>query len=219
MGQMVCDLHCGTLQMFGEHVDPIFVETSLAASCYETMCFWQLLAAELQGKAKLVRDFFGQAKVVDILKTQFKNEIVPYISTIVTSVNPTEDLLYNIISIASPGDRKHAIQTQFILASLHHWSTASNDTFTETLLETINGMADQIENEGDIKNTAAESLIHVLILWWNQKLMPESIKSNKRLLSDAAKLAGQIGIPCPKEWSQEIRRVKKRPLFLDSDEE
>lgn len=105
-------------------------------------------------------------------KHKVKNEIVPYISTIVTSVNPTEDLLYNIISIASPGDRKHAIQTQFILASLHHWSTASNDTFTETLLETINGMADQIENEGDIKNTAAESLIHVLILWWNQKLMP-----------------------------------------------
>lgn len=72
MGQMVCDLHCGTLQMFGEHVDPIFVETSLAASCYETMCFWQLLAAELQGKAELVKDFFGQAKIVDILKTQCK---------------------------------------------------------------------------------------------------------------------------------------------------
>lgn len=30
----------------------------------------------------------------------------------------------------------------------------------------------------------------------------ESIKSNKRLLSDAAKLAGQIGVSCPKEWSQ-----------------
>ncbi|ORE00953.1 hypothetical protein BCV72DRAFT_246293 [Rhizopus microsporus var. microsporus] len=188
MGQMVCDLHCGTLQMFGEHIDPIFVETSLAVSCYETMCFWQLLAAELQGKTKLVRNFFAQAKVVDLLKTQ---------------LNPTEDLLYNIISIASPGDRKHAIQTQFIIASLQHWSTVLNDTFTETLLETINGMVDQIENEGDTKNTAAESLIHTLILWWNQKLMPESVKSNKRLLSDAAKLAGQIGISCPKEWSQD----------------
>lgn len=69
---MVCDLHFGSIRVFGDQFDPMFIDASFKMPSYETMCFWQLLAAELQGKTKVVESIFAKAQTIDILKTQCK---------------------------------------------------------------------------------------------------------------------------------------------------
>ncbi|KAG1565052.1 hypothetical protein G6F45_006922 [Rhizopus arrhizus] len=72
LGRMVCDLHFGSIRVFGDQFDPMFIDASFKIPSYETMCFWQLLAAELQGKTKVVESIFAKAQTIDILKTQCK---------------------------------------------------------------------------------------------------------------------------------------------------
>lgn len=60
------------MRIFGDTIDTHFLETSLSLPAYETMYYWQLLAAEIQGNTQRVEQFFQQEHVATILKTQCK---------------------------------------------------------------------------------------------------------------------------------------------------
>jgi hypothetical protein len=104
-----------------------------------------------------------------------KNEIIPSLFTIISSVKPTEDLLCGIVSIIPQNTKNSNPQVQFVLAMLQYWSINSEDTFATILFDIINGMIDQIENE-DSKPIVTESLINTLVIWWEQKLIPGNRK-------------------------------------------
>lgn len=77
MGKMICNLHYGSMKIFGDKVDVIVVNDSLSLATYETMCFWQLLAAELQGKNHNIEIFFNEPELLDLLKTKCKSPSSP----------------------------------------------------------------------------------------------------------------------------------------------
>lgn len=58
------------MRIFGDTMDTHFLETSLSLPAYETMYYWQLLAAEIQGSTRRIEQFFQQEQVATILKTQ-----------------------------------------------------------------------------------------------------------------------------------------------------
>jgi hypothetical protein len=72
MGKITCSLHYGSIRLFGDKINTLFVAQSLSLATYETICFWQLLAAELQGNANSIGQFLQDTKVIDILKTNCK---------------------------------------------------------------------------------------------------------------------------------------------------
>lgn len=72
MGKLVCSLHYGSLKIFGDKIDVILLNNSFSLATYETICFWQLLAAELQGRNNDIELFFGEPQILDILKTKCK---------------------------------------------------------------------------------------------------------------------------------------------------
>lgn len=72
MGKITCSLHFGNMRIFGDTIDTRFLEASLSLPAYETMYYWQLLAAEIQGNTQRVEQFFQQEQVATILKTQRK---------------------------------------------------------------------------------------------------------------------------------------------------
>lgn len=72
MGKITCSLHFGNMRVFGDTVDTQFLEASLSLPAYETMYYWQLLAAEIQGNVKRIEQFFQQEQVAAVLKTQCK---------------------------------------------------------------------------------------------------------------------------------------------------
>jgi hypothetical protein len=73
MGKITCGLHYGSIRLFGDQINPLFVSQSFSLATYETICFWQLLAAELQGKANSIDQFLQDFQVVDALKTNCKS--------------------------------------------------------------------------------------------------------------------------------------------------
>ncbi|KAI9280424.1 protein-domain-containing protein [Sporodiniella umbellata] len=217
LGQILCDLYTGSIRLFGEPIEPLFIKTSFELPSNEAVYFWQLLTAEIQGRVEAVEKLFSQTEVVYLLKTKFTSEIAPYLLTLVTSVKPTPTLLNNIILIVPEGAKADCPQVKTLVAILKIWSTRLDNIFETVLYEAVSGIIDQIENE-ETRPIGSEPLVHIFVTCWNTNLMPESFKTNKKLLASLAKLGGLTGVSCPKEWVQESRR-KKRPIFLDSDEE
>ncbi|KAG1473737.1 hypothetical protein G6F56_000781 [Rhizopus delemar] len=215
LGQIVCDLHIGSIRIFGDKLTPAFIKASLKVPSYETMCFWQLLAAELQGREEPIEKFFSQPQIVEVLRTQFKPEIAPALLTIITSVKPTSTLLYNIVSIVPENAGVANSQAKLMFALLQHWSARPDDLFETALLDVVNEMVDQIEDE---ETKSIESFVNAFVLWWNQKTMTESFKSNKKAWSNIAKLGTSMGITCPKEWTRDSHK-KKRSRISSSDED
>jgi hypothetical protein len=72
MGQITCNIHFGNIRIFGDNIDTDFLEKSLILPAYETMYYWQLLAAEIQCKSDRIEQFFQIDHVVFILKTKRK---------------------------------------------------------------------------------------------------------------------------------------------------
>lgn len=76
MGKMICHLHYRSIKIFGDKLDVILVNNSLSLATYETMCFWQLLAAELQGNSNDIELFFSEPQILDILKNKCKSVLL-----------------------------------------------------------------------------------------------------------------------------------------------
>lgn len=72
MGQITCSMQFGNIRIFGDNIDTNFLEKSLVLPAYETMYYWQLLAAEIQCKSDRIEQFFQMDQVVAILKTKCK---------------------------------------------------------------------------------------------------------------------------------------------------
>lgn len=194
MGKMVCRLHYGSMKVFGDKVDVILLNNSLSLATYETMCFWQLLAAELQGHSNDIELFFSEPQVLDILKTKckssyhfllyithysiVKNEIVSSLFSILTSTKPTKDLIYSIIRIIPENYKVTEPQVQFALASFQYWSTNMTKVFLTAVSQLTNHLIKQIETVKDNETVSAVTLVSVLITWWNQKLTSGKLKKN-----------------------------------------
>ncbi|KAI8078947.1 protein-domain-containing protein [Gilbertella persicaria] len=218
VGKLTCNLYSDSTRIFGNQISTFFVSDSLALTTYETTHLWQLLAAELQGKSDEIYRLFQQPQVIHAMKTNFKIEILPSLFSILTSIPPSKDLMYAILQIMPATLKVTQPQTQFILASLQYWSQQRTDEFLSSLSELTEWITDQIENEED-RSGMATQLLHVLTIWWDQKSASESFKLDKKVLFDLFKLGNLVAYTCPKEWSLEQPRKKKRPILLDSDED
>lgn len=71
---MICGIHFGSIKLYNGLVDVEFVCKSLSFPTYETMCFWQLLAAELRGETNKIESFFSDPKTRDTLRTDCKSQ-------------------------------------------------------------------------------------------------------------------------------------------------
>lgn len=85
---MICGLHLGSIKIFEDSIDIDFVYNSLTFPTYETMCFWQLLAAELQGDADSINNFFGDSQIQGILKVNCKSFFLVFVSSRVLIFKP-----------------------------------------------------------------------------------------------------------------------------------
>ncbi|CEP17729.1 hypothetical protein [Parasitella parasitica] len=219
MGKITWSLQFGDIRIFGDNLDTDFLDRSLALPTYETLSYWQLLAAEIQGKSDRIEQFFQKDQVADILQSKLKNELMPSLMSILISTPPTKELIYSIIRIV-PKQQPTITQpqVQLVLTALQHWSINSAESFTRSLDDSILWFTDQVESEGS-EIEEATILLSLLILWWHQKKTSESFKKDKLLLSKAYKLCNLVGHKCPKEWNQEVPKKKKRQILLNSDEE
>ncbi|KAI7892878.1 protein-domain-containing protein [Mucor mucedo] len=221
MGKLVCRLHYGSIKVFGDKVDVILLNNSLSLATYETMCFWQLLAAELQGNSNYIELFFSEPQILDILRTKFKNEIISSLFSILTSTKPTKDLIYSIIRIIPENFKTTEPQVQFALASFQYWSTNMTKVFLTAVSQLTNSFVKQIETGKEYDVTCAATFVSIMMTWWNQKLTSETFKKDKALLAVLSKLGDSVNQSYPKEWQAapvENRR-KKRSIMLESDEE
>ncbi|KAI9486803.1 MAG: protein-domain-containing protein [Benjaminiella poitrasii] len=221
MGKITFSLHYGSLQIFGDKLDESFFVNIFSLATYETMCCWQLLAAELQGRRQSIERFFEGSQIIETLKTNFKNEIVPSLFSIITSVPPSKALIYSIIQIIPDEHKLTQPQVQFVLASLQYWANNSTDIFLNSLLDLVKSLIDQAESEEEEEHSADSItlLLFVLSAWWSQTISSDSFKKDKKLLAHLAKLGSLIGYVYPKEWSSEPARKKKRSLVFDSSDE
>ncbi|KAF1806384.1 protein-domain-containing protein [Mucor lusitanicus] len=204
MGKITCSLHFGNMRVFGDTVDTQFLEASLSLPAYETMYYWQLLAAEIQGNVKRIEQFFQQEQVAAVLKTQFKHELMPSLMSILSSTEPSKDLIHAMIRTVPPQPTLAHPQAQLVLAALQYWSMHATESFGSSLNELILWFIDQVESEVNELEDDVTTLLSLLILWWPQKNTSETFKSNKLLLSKAYTLSNLVGHECPKEWNQGI---------------
>ncbi|KAL7327957.1 hypothetical protein PS15p_206311 [Mucor circinelloides] len=218
MGKITCSLHFGNIRIFGDNIDTRFLEAALSLPAYETMYYWQLLAAEIQGKTKRIEQFFQQNQIAAIFKTKLKQELMPSLMSILTSTQPSKDLIHALIHIVHKEPTLVQPQAQLVLTCLQYWSIHATESFESSLNELIVWFVDLAESESNESEDAA-TLLSLLMLWWHQKSASETFKNNKLLLSKAYALSNLIGHDCPKEWNQELPRKKKRSIFLDSDED
>jgi hypothetical protein len=97
-----------------------------------------------------------------------KNEIVPSLFSILTSVPPSKDLIYAMVRIV-PNQRKVVQpQVQFVLASLQYWSTHATVVFLSALSDLVLWMIDEVDN-GENQPEAIITMLEILSTWWNQK--------------------------------------------------
>ncbi|KAG1107835.1 hypothetical protein G6F42_016219 [Rhizopus arrhizus] len=218
LGKITCSLHFGNIRIFGDSIDTRFLEAALSLPAYETMYYWQLLAAEIQGKTKRIEEFFQQDQVAAIFKTKLKQELMPSLMSILTSTQPSKDLIHALIHIVPKEPTLVQPQAQLVLTCLQYWSIHATESFGSSLNELIVWFIDLVESESNESEDAA-MLLSLLMIWWHQKSASETFKNNKLLLSKAYVLSNLIGHDCPKEWNQELPRKKKRSIFLDSDED
>ncbi|KAI9273363.1 protein-domain-containing protein [Helicostylum pulchrum] len=216
MGKLVCSLHYGSVKVFGDKVDADILNNSFSLATYETICVWQLLAAELQGKNKAIEQFFGDSEILDILKTKFKNEIVSSLFSILTSAKPTKSLINSIIRIIPENRKGTEPQVQFALASFQYWATNVTSVFLTAALQVTNQLLKEIQEDENDKPGLGAPLVYVLVTWWNQKLTSESFKKDKKLLLALSKLGELVGQTFPKEWSQSELNQDILPLFTNS---
>ncbi|KAI8984132.1 protein-domain-containing protein [Mycotypha africana] len=229
MGKMALELHYGYYHIFGnKFTDYQFISTSFTLPTFETLSFWQLLTAELQGRPALIQEFFQNPKVSQLLKVDFKNEIIPFLLTLLKSVAPSKELIHAIVqivpisntSITDETGQELSEQLQLTIALLQHWSTLSEEPFISSLSDLVSTLIDQTQifEDGEEKQLMAP-LLTVLYTWWRQRTAPQSFKQNKELLASLFKLGKLIGFVCPKEWNQDIPRKRKRVVVFDSDED
>ena len=174
-----------------------FVGQSLSLPTYETMCFWQLLAAQLQGDYDGILNFFSQLVTKELLKTDckrlsigtivlvfanistvVKGEITSSLFSMVTSVSPTKDLLYAIISILPENHRVTQLQVQFILASFQYWAISTGKVFLTAVSQLTNKLTVKMESEEESQSVLATKLVSVLTMWYNQALCSGKTRCN-----------------------------------------
>lgn len=78
LDKMICGIHFGSIKLYEGSVDVEFVGKSLSFPTFETMCFWQLLAAELQGDANRIGSFFDNSQIRATLRSNCKSRKVFY---------------------------------------------------------------------------------------------------------------------------------------------
>jgi hypothetical protein len=97
-----------------------------------------------------------------------KNEIVPSLFSILTSVPPSKCLIYAIVRIVPDQLKAMQPQVQFVLASLQYWSIHATDVFLSALSDLVLGMIDELD-AGESQPATMTTLLEVLSTWWNQK--------------------------------------------------
>lgn len=97
-----------------------------------------------------------------------KNEIVPSLFSILTSVPPSKDIIYTIIRIVPEQRKLMQPQVQFVLASLQYWSAHATNVFLSALSSLVLWMIDEVD-AGENQPEAMITLLEVLSIWWNQK--------------------------------------------------
>lgn len=99
---------------------------------------------------------------------QVKNELMPSLMSVLTSVPPSKDLLDAIVRIVPKQHKFTQPQVQLVLASLQYWSMNSTESFTASLNELIEGFTDQVESETS-ELEEITTLVSLLDIWWHQK--------------------------------------------------
>ncbi|KAI8337850.1 protein-domain-containing protein [Choanephora cucurbitarum] len=218
LSQFACQLHSGGLSVFGDQIISVYDTELLNLSSYEATCLWQLLAAELHGKHDDINSFLKTPQITHIMQTSLMFESVPCLLSMLTSVSPSRDLLCSILKII-PGTVKASLpQVQLVMASIQYWSLNASDPLVHSMNELATWLTEQLENE-EPQGDLAVLLLSILDLWWKQQATSEWLKKQKLLLSNLYKLSSFTEHTCPKEWSGEPNRKKKRAILPDSDEE
>ncbi|CAO0799326.1 unnamed protein product [Mucor circinelloides] len=168
LGKITCSLHFGNIRIFGDSIDTRFLEAALSLPAYETMYYWQLLAAEIQGKTKRIEQFFQQDQVAAIFKTKLKQELMPSLMSILTSTQPSKDLIHALIDIVPKEPTLVQPQAQLVLTCLQYWSIHATESFGSSLNELIVWFIDLVESESNESEDAA-MLLSLLMIWWHQK--------------------------------------------------
>lgn len=180
-------MHFGITRIFGDSIDTRFLEAALSLPAYETMYYWQLLAAEIHGKTKRIEQFFQQDQVAAIFKTKcklfyilfyayraltrthsVKQELMPSLMSILTSTQPSKDLIHALIHIVSKEPTLVQPQAQLVLTCLQYWSIHATESFGSSLNELIVWFIDLVESESNESEDAA-MLLSLLMIWWHQK--------------------------------------------------
>lgn len=152
---------------------------------------------------------------------------MPSLMSILSSTEPSKDLIHAMIRTVPPQPTLAHPQAQLVLAALQYWSMHATESFGSSLNELILWFIDQVESEVNELEDDVTTLLSLLILWWPQKntsgtymsiqkralivcftqslaYFAETFKSNKLLLSKAYTLSNLVGHECPKEWNQGI---------------
>ena len=97
-----------------------------------------------------------------------KQELMPSLMSILTSTQPSKDLIHALIRIVPTQPALTQPQAQLVLASLQYWSMHAAESVEASLNELTLWLIDQVESEANELGDVS-TLISLLMLWWHQK--------------------------------------------------
>lgn len=97
-----------------------------------------------------------------------KQELMPSLLSILTSTQPSKDLIHAMIRIVPTQPTLIQPQAQLVLTCFQYWSMHATESVELLLNELTLWFIDQVESEANELEDVSK-LISLLILWWHQK--------------------------------------------------
>lgn len=97
-----------------------------------------------------------------------KQELMPSLMSILTSTQPSNDLIHAMIRIVPTHHMLTQPQAQLVLTCLQYWSIHAAESLGSSLNELTLWFIDQVESETNELEDAT-TFLSLLILWWHQK--------------------------------------------------
>ncbi|OAD81390.1 hypothetical protein PHYBLDRAFT_157125 [Phycomyces blakesleeanus NRRL 1555(-)] len=182
----------------------------------------------MSGRQDRIENFFSAPNNINMLQSNFCDEILPPLLNIASSSRPSYRLLEAIIQIPSSSHLPDHPCCRFVIAVLNQWATVWFELLRQAMGELVSAVLDVIESEMDDTDedrNMAESIgsqcVVLLTNWWmksHRSQAADDLLQDRALILQVMQLGGLVGKPCPKEWSHVDNNRKKRGIMVDSDE-
>ncbi|KAI9005470.1 hypothetical protein CLU79DRAFT_594197 [Phycomyces nitens] len=173
LGKLTCYLHYGNIRLFGDGSNSTLLASSTEFDPYSTMSLWQLLAAELSGHQDRIENFFSAPSNINMLQSNFCDEMLPPLLSMASSSRPSYRLLEAIVQIPSHSHQPNHSSCRFVIAVLNQWATVCFELLRQAMGELVSAVLDVIESEmddADEDRNMAERIgsqcVVLLTNWW-----------------------------------------------------